>query len=304
MENLFKGLVISGPTGVGKTDISLIIAKEIHSDIISADSMQIYKEMDIGTAKITNEEMNGIRHYMLSIVNPDEDYSVGEFEKEGNRILKEKEKNKENIMLVGGTGLYIKALTDGFSDLPSKNKNLRKSLEEKSIEELSEELKNLDMETYNEIDLNNKVRLVRALEVCILTGEKFSKLKTENIKNNNYRFLKIFLTRNREELYERINKRVEIMFSKGLSEEVRKIYEKYSENRCKITAIGYKELFDYFDGKVSLKEAEEKIKIESRRYAKRQLTWFRKEKDYINYNLSEMSEKEVISNILKEWENF
>ena len=288
MKNLLKGLVMSGPTGVGKTDISLIIAKEIHSDIISADSMQIYKEMDIGTAKITNEEMNGIKHYMLSIVNPDEDYSVGEFEKEGNRILKEKEKNKENIMLVGGTGLYIKALTDGFSDLPSKNKNLRKSLEEKSIE----------------IDLNNKVRLVRALEVCILTGEKFSKLKTENIKNNNYRFLKIFLTRNREELYERINKRVEKMFSKGLSEEVRKIYEKYSENRYKITAIGYKELFDYFDGKVSLKEAEEKIKIESRRYAKRQLTWFRKEKDYINYNLSEMSEKEVISNILKEWENF
>ena len=207
-------------------------------------------------------------------------------------------------MLVGGTGLYIKALTDGFSDLPSKNKNLRKSLEEKSIEELSEELKSLDMETYDEIDLNNKVRLVRALEVCILTGEKFSKLKTENIKNNNYRFLKIFLTRNREELYERINKRVEKMFSKGLSEEVRKIYEKYSENRYKITAIGYKELFDYFDGKVSLKEAEEKIKIESRRYAKRQLTWFRKEKDYIIYNFSEMSEKKVISNILKEWENF
>ena len=304
MNDLLKGIVISGPTGVGKTDISIILAKKIHSDIISADSTQIYREMDIGTAKVTTEEMDGIKHYMLDIINPDEDYSVGDFEKEANRILKEKEKNKENIIITGGTGLYIKALTEGFSDLPSKDEKLRKELEKKTVEELCEELEKIDIKAYNDIDRNNKVRIVRALEVCILTGEKFSKLKTENIKNNNYRFLKIFLTRNREELYERINKRVEKMFSKGLSEEVRKIYEKYSENRYKITAIGYKELFDYFDGKVSLKEAEEKIKIESRRYAKRQLTWFRKEKDYIIYNFSEMSEKKVISNILKEWENF
>ena len=118
MNDLLKGIVISGPTGVGKTDISIILAKKIHSDIISADSTQIYREMDIGTAKVTTEEMDGIKHYMLDIINPDEDYSVGDFEKEANRILKEKEKNKENIIITGGTGLYIKALTEGFSDLP------------------------------------------------------------------------------------------------------------------------------------------------------------------------------------------
>ena len=132
MNDLLKGIVISGPSGVGQTDISIILAKKIHSDIISADSTQIYREMDIGTAKVTTEEMDGIKHYMLDIINPDEDYSVGDFEKEANRILKEKEKNKENIIITGGTGLYIKALTEGFSDLPSKDEKLRKELEKKN----------------------------------------------------------------------------------------------------------------------------------------------------------------------------
>lgn len=302
MNDLLKGIVISGPTGVGKTDISIILAKKIHSDIISADSTQIYREMDIGTAKVTTEEMDGIKHYMLDIINPDEDYSVGDFEKEANRILKEKEKNRENIIITGGTGLYIKALTDGFSDLPSKDEKLRKELGKKTVEELCEELEKIDIKAYNDIDRNNKVRIVRALEVCILTGRKFSEIRTENIKNNNYDFLKIFLTRNREEMYERINKRVDIMMNKGLPDEVKKVYDKYSKNRHKITAIGYKELFDYFDGAISLEKAVEEIKKESRRYAKRQMTWFRKEKGYITYNLSEKSQKETIEEILKKWE--
>ena len=297
MNDLLKGIVISGPTGVGKTDISIILAKKIHSDIISADSTQIYREMDIGTAKVTTEEMDGIKHYMLDIINPDEDYSVGDFEKEANRILKEKEKNGENIIIAGGTGLYIRALTDGFSDLPSKDEELRKELEKKTVEELCEKLEKIDIKAYNDIDRNNKVRLVRALEVCMLT-----EIKTENLKNNSYNFLKIFLTRNREEMYERINKRVDIMMNKGLPDEVRKIYDKYNKNRHKITAIGYKELFDYFDGIISLEKATEEIKKESRRYAKRQMTWFRKEKGYITYNLSEKSQEKTIEEILKEWE--
>ena len=302
MNDLLKGIVISGPTGVGKTDISIILAKKIHSDIISADSTQIYREMNIGTAKVTTEEMDGIKHYMLDIINPDEDYSVGDFEKEANRILKEKEKNGENIIIAGGTGLYIRALTDGFSDLPSKDEELRKELEKKTVEELCEKLEKIDIKAYNDIDRNNKVRLVRALEVCMLTGKKFSEIKTENLKNNSYNFLKIFLTRNREEMYERINKRVDIMMNKGLPDEVRKIYDKYNKNRHKITAIGYKELFDYFDGIISLEKATEEIKKESRRYAKRQMTWFRKEKGYITYNLSEKSQEKTIEEILKEWE--
>ena len=304
MNKKLKGIVISGATGVGKTDLSIKLAKRLNADIISADASQVYKFLDIGTAKVTEDEMQGIKHYMIDVVEPDEDYSVGDFEVEVNKILHEKEENAENIILVGGTGLYIRAITDGFSDLPTKDEKIRKDLEKKSLEELQEILKELDLQAYNEIDLNNKLRLVRAIEVCKITGGKFSELRVKNIKKNNYNFLKVFLTRNREELYERINKRVDIMIQKGLVEEAKKVYNNYEDSLYKISAIGYKELFNYFDGKVSLEEAIEDIKRESRRYAKRQMTWFRKEKDYLIYNLSEISEKEIIEDILRNYDNF
>ena len=304
MNKKLKGIIISGATGVGKTDLSIKLAKRLNADIISADASQVYKFLDIGTAKVTEDEMQGIKHYMIDVVEPDEDYSVGDFEVEVNKILHEKEENAENIILVGGTGLYIRAITDGFSDLPTKDEKIRKDLEKKSLEELQEILKGLDLQAYNEIDLNNKLRLVRAIEVCKITGGKFSELRVKNIKKNNYNFLKVFLTRNREELYERINKRVDIMIQKGLVEEAKKVYNNYEDSLYKISAIGYKELFNYFDGKVSLEEAIEDIKRESRRYAKRQMTWFRKEKDYLIYNLSEISEKEIIEDILRNYDNF
>ena len=304
MNKKLKGIVISGATGVGKTDLSIKLAKRLNADIISADASQVYKFLDIGTAKVTEDEMQGIKHYMIDVVEPDEDYSVGDFEVEVNKILHEKEENAENIILVGGTGLYIRAITDGFSDLPTKDEKIRKDLEKKSLEELQEILKGLDLQAYNEIDLNNKLRLVRAIEVCKITGGKFSELRVKNIKKNNYNFLKVFLTRNREELYERINKRVDIMIQKGLVEEAKKVYNNYEDSLYKISAIGYKELFSYFDGKVSLEEVIEDIKRESRRYAKRQMTWFRKEKDYLIYNLSEISEKEIIEDILRNYDNF
>ena len=304
MDKKLKGIVISGATGVGKTDLSIKLAKRLNADIISADASQVYKFLDIGTAKVTEDEMQGIKHYMIDVVEPDEDYSVGDFEVEVNKILHEKEENAENVILVGGTGLYIRAITDGFSDLPTKDEKIRKDLEKKSLEELQEILKALDLQAYNEIDLNNKLRLVRAIEVCKITGGKFSELRVKNIKKNNYNFLKVFLTRNREELYERINKRVDIMIQKGLVEEAKKVYNNYEDSLYKISAIGYKELFNYFDGKVSLEEAIEDIKRESRRYAKRQMTWFRKEKDYLIYNLSEISEKEIIEDILRNYDNF
>lgn len=304
MNKKLKGIVISGATGVGKTDLSIKLAKRLNADIISADASQVYKFLDIGTAKVTEDEMQGIKHYMIDVVEPDEDYSVGDFEVEVNKILHEKEENAKNVILVGGTGLYIRAITDGFSDLPTKDEKIRKDLEEKSLEELQEILKELDLQAYNEIDLNNKLRLVRAIEVCKITGGKFSELRVKNIKKNNYNFLKVFLTRNREELYERINKRVDIMIQKGLVEEAKKVYNNYEDSLYKISAIGYKELFNYFDGKVSLEEAIEDIKRESRRYAKRQMTWFRKEKDYLIYNLSEISEKEIIEDILRNYDNF
>lgn len=304
MNKKLKGIVISGATGVGKTDLSIKLAKRLNADIISADASQVYKFLDIGTAKVTEDEMQGIKHYMIDVVEPNEDYSVGDFEVKVNKILHEKEENDENVILVGGTGLYIRAITDGFSDLPTKDEKIRKDLEEKSLEELQEILKELDLQAYNEIDLNNKLRLVRAIEVCKITGGKFSELRVKNIKKNNYNFLKVFLTRNREELYGRINKRVDIMIQKGLVEEAKKVYNNYEDSLYKISAIGYKELFNYFDGKVSLEEAIEDIKRESRRYAKRQMTWFRKEKDYLIYNLSEISEKEIIEDILRNYDNF
>ncbi|MBP6126503.1 MAG: tRNA (adenosine(37)-N6)-dimethylallyltransferase MiaA [Leptotrichiaceae bacterium] len=302
MNDNFKGIVISGPTGVGKTNMSLVLGKKLKLDIISADASQIYREMNIGTAKITKEEMDGLKHHLLDITNPGEEYSVGDFEVEVNRILKEK--NGENILIVGGTGLYIKSITDGFSKLPPKDEKIREILENKSIEEIKEMLLKLDEKSYNEIDLNNKLRLVRAVEICLITGKKFSELKTKNIKNNKYRFLKIFLTRDREELYNRINERVEIMFLQGLEGEARYIYEKYKNKLYKISSIGCKEFFRYFDGECSLGEVKDDIKRESRRYAKRQLTWFRKEKDYLIYNLSEMREENIIEEILKKWEKF
>ena len=297
--------MIAGATGVGKTDLSIRLAKKIDAEIISADASQIYKELDIGTAKITDEEMQGVKHYMIDVVSPGEDYSVGDFERDVNNILNENSReNGKNIIIAGGTGLYIRSITDGFAELPSKDEKIRKELESKSLDELQETLKKLDEKSYEEIDLSNKLRLVRAIEVCLLTGGKFSELRTRNVKNNDYDFLKIFLTRNRDELYDRINRRVEIMIAKGLVGEAKKVYNKYTEKLHKISSIGYKELFMHFDGKITLDEAVEEIKKESRRYAKRQMTWFRKEKDYIICNLSEMSENEVLNEILKRWEKF
>ena len=251
--------------------------------------------------------MQGVKHYMIDVVDPGEDYSVGDFERDVNNILNknsQRSENRKNIIITGGTGLYIRSITNGFAKLPSKDEKIRKDLEDKNLDELQEILKKLDKESYEEIDLSNKLRLVRAIEVCILTGDKFSELRTKNIKNNDYEFLKVFLTRNREELYDRINRRVEIMIAKGLVAEAKKVYNKYKEKLYKISSIGYKELFMHFDGKITLDEAIEEIKKESRRYAKRQMTWFRKEKDYIICNLSEMSENEVLDEILKRWENF
>lgn len=297
--------MIAGATGVGKTDLSIRLAKKIDAEIISADASQIYKELDIGTAKITDEEMQGVKHYMIDVASPGEDYSVGDFERDVNNILNENScKNGKNIIIAGGTGLYIRSITDGFAELPSKDEKIRKELESKSLDELQETLKKLDEKSYEEIDLSNKLRLVRAIEVCLLTGGKFSELRTRNVKNNDYDFLKIFLTRNRDELYDRINRRVEIMIAKGLVGEAKKVYNKYTEKLHKISSIGYKELFMHFDGKITLDEAVEEIKKESRRYAKRQMTWFRKEKDYIICNLSEMSENEALDEILKRWEKF
>jgi len=293
-----KGIVIAGPTGVGKTALSIKLAKLLDADIISADSAQVYRGMDIGTAKITFEEMEGVPHYMLDILEPIKKYSVGDFQKDVDRILKEEEKKDRFVILTGGTGLYINSITEGLSDLPASDTKMREEFMQKSSEELYEELKKVDPEGAEEIHPNNKKRVERALEVYKLTGEKFSILSKKNIKNS-YDFLKIALERGRENLYERINMRVDIMIEQGLEKEVRELYEKYGEILRKINIIGYSEFIDYFKGEITYEEAVDKIKQNSRRYAKRQFTWFKNDHTYIWYNLDELSENEIIEDVVK-----
>jgi len=299
---LNKAIVIAGPTGVGKTKISIDLAKLLNAEIISSDSAQVYKGLNIGTAKISEKEKQGVEHHLIDIVEPIAKYSVGNFEKDVNKILNQNP--EKNFMLVGGTGLYINSVTNGLSVLPEADKKTREYLASLDNQTLFELALKYDEEATKEIHPNNRVRLERVVEVFMLTNKKFSELSKKNIKNNNFKFLKIALERNREELYDRINKRVDIMIQKGLVEEAKKVYNNYEDSLYKISAIGYKELFNYFDGKVSLEEAIEDIKRESRRYAKRQMTWFRKEKDYLIYNLSEISEKEIIEDILRNYDNF
>ncbi|MCJ8341841.1 MAG: tRNA (adenosine(37)-N6)-dimethylallyltransferase MiaA [Cetobacterium sp.] len=296
-----KGIVIAGPTGVGKTDLSIKLAKLINGDIISADSAQVYKGMDVGTAKVTKDEMDGVKHYLIDIVEPIKKYSVGDFQREVDEILSSS--NGKNIILAGGTGLYINSITEGLSSLPVGNLDLREKLMAKSSEELFEELKKVDLEASEEIHMNNKRRVERALEVFYLTGEKFSVLSKRNIKNNNYKFLKIGLERDRAYLYERINMRVDIMIKNGLIEEVRKLYDKYGENLRRINIIGYSEIIDYFKGEISLEVAIDLIKRNSRRYAKRQFTWFKNDPEYIWYDLDNMSEKSIIEDVLRRFES-
>ena len=297
---MIKGLVIAGPTGVGKTDLSIKLVKLLDADIISADSAQIYKGMDIGTAKITAEEMQGVKHYMLDVVEPIKKYSVGDYQTAVDNILNEKERESKNIILTGGTGLYIGSITEGLSDLPAGDPVLREELLKLDSEELYKKLMELDPQAAEDIHINNRRRVERAVEVCLLTGDKFSVLSKKNIKNNNYNFLKVALERDREYLYERINLRVDIMLEKGLEQEVRALYEKYGENLRKINIIGYTELIEYFNGQFSYEEAVENIKRNSRRYAKRQFTWFKNDPTYVWFDLDKLSEEEIINSIIKE----
>lgn len=297
-----KGIVLAGPTGVGKTDLSLKLAKILDADIISCDSAQVYKEMNIGTAKIKENEMNGIKHYMLDVLEPIEKYSVGEYQRAVDEILAQKEKEGRAVILTGGTGLYINSVVNGLSSLPESNPKLRDELMALSADELYEKLLSLDPEAAEKIHKNNKKRVERAVEVCLMTGKKFSVLSKENVKNNNYDFLKVCLTRDRETLYKRIDKRVDIMMNEGLLDEVTTLYKKYGgEILRKINIIGYTEILDYIEGKISLETAVEFIKRNSRHYAKRQMTWFNNDSGYLWFDLEKQSENEILKTIIEQY---
>ena len=297
-----KGIVLAGPTGVGKTDLSLKLAKLLDADIISCDSAQVYKEMNIGTAKIKESEMNGIKHYMLDVLEPREKYSVGEYQRAVDKILAQKEKEGRSVILTGGTGLYINSVVNGLSSLPESDPKLRDELMALSVDELYEKLLELDPEAAEKIHKNNKKRVERAVEVCLITGKKFSVLSKENVKNNNYDFLKVCLTRDREILYERIDKRVDIMMSEGLLDEVTALYKKYDgEILRKINIIGYTQIIDYLEGRISLETAVDFIKRDSRHYAKRQMTWFNNDSGYLWFDLEKQSENEILKAIIEQY---
>lgn len=278
-----KVVVICGPTASGKTSLSIELAKKINGQIISADSMQIYDEMDIGTAKPTKEEMQGIKHYLIGNVKPTNRYSVSEYKKDATNAIEETIQDNKFPIIVGGTGLYVNSLIYGI-DYPEIETDLeyRKKLEEiaekEGLNKLYNMAKEIDEKAMEKISPNDQKRILRVLEIYNQTGKTKTELEIESRKNGvKYDFRVFAIDMPREILYERINKRVDIMLENGLLEEVKRLYKKYGEELyTSIQAIGYKEVIDYINGKYTKEEMIEKIKMETRRYAKRQLTWFRK----------------------------
>lgn len=292
---LQKPLVIAicGPTAVGKTSLSIELAKELGTEILSFDSRQFFKELNIGTAKPSKEELNAVPHHFINNKTIQEEYNASKFEQEALQFLDDYfEKNKLAI-LVGGSGMYINALLDGFDkDLPSADPEIRKELnllfETEGISALQELLAELDPVHFHNIDQHNPKRLLRAIEVCQLTNKPYSSFRKGEKQERVFDAIKIGLDRPREELYKRINWRVDLMIEEGLEEEVSSLLPFKDHNALK--TVGYKEWWPYFEQKTSKKEVVEKIKVNSRRYAKRQLTWFKKDEEITWFNPSDKLE--------------
>ena len=277
-----KVIVICGPTASGKTKLSIEIAKKINGEIVSADSMQIYKDMTIGTAKPTPEEMQGIKHYLIDFVLPNQRYSVADYNKDALKAIDEIIKKGKTPIVVGGTGLYVNSLIYGieYSDIEI-DLEYRKKLEEiankEGIEKLYEMAKQIDPEAIKNISENDKKRICRILEIYHSTGKNKTEQEKESRKNGpKYQYLLYGITMDREKLYDRINRRVDIMINDGLIEEVQNVVKKYDEFPTAMQGLGYKEVVEYLNGITTKEEMIEKIKMETRRYAKRQLTWFKK----------------------------
>ena len=277
-------IILTGPTAVGKTDLSIQLAKAVDAEIVSADSMQIYKYMDIGSAKVTEEEMQGVKHYLVDEIEPDMPFSVSEYKRMAEEYIDEISSRGKNVIVTGGTGLYLNSLiydmdfgkSDANQELRDK---LNKELEENGPAYMYEKLVSLDKEVAERIHPNNTKRVIRAIEVA-MSGEKMNDFSKDLRYNKKYRPIIIVLNRDRQALYDRINLRVDIMLKNGLIEEVKGLLEKgYTKDMISMQGIGYKEIIKYFDGEYTLDEAIEIIKRDSRRYAKRQLTWFRRYED-------------------------
>ncbi len=294
-----KVIVICGPTASGKTALSIELAKQINGEIVSADSMQIYKDMNIGSAKPTIEEMGDVKHYMIDCVSPSMRYSVADYKKQAIAVIEEILKKGKIPIVVGGTGLYVDSLIYGieYQDIefdPEYRKKLENIAENEGLEKLYIEASRIDPEAIKNISKNDKKRIIRILEIYKATGKTKTEQEIESRKNDvPYDYRVFAINMNREILYDRINKRVDIMLEQGLIEEVENICNKYSTYPTAMQALGYKEIKEYLDGKLTKEEAVEKVKQETRRYAKRQLTWFRKNKQTIWLNGSESRQNNI-----------
>ncbi len=296
-------IVIAGPTASGKTAVAIEIARHFNTEIISADSRQFYKEIPIGTAAPDMDQLLQIKHHFVGHLSITDEYNVSNFEQDVLSLLNQKFTEHDVMIMAGGSGLYINAVCNGIDDLPDPDKKLREELNRKldkeGIEALQQQLKVLDPEFYNQVDLQNPKRLMRAIEVCLQTGKKYSDLRKNSKAKRDFNILKVGLTLPREELFNRINRRTDIMLKNGWLEEAEKIYPYRHLNP--LNTVGYKELFKYIDGEWSLEQAIEKIKTNTRRYAKRQLTWFKKDSEI---NWFSPADVESIINFIKKYQVF
>ena len=305
-----KILVLGGPTAVGKTELSIKLAEKLNGEIISADSMQIYKKMDIGSAKVTKEEMRDIKHHMIDIISPEEEFSVADFKERGEEDIKEIISKGKLPMIVGGTGLYINSLTCNVTFTEAEKDDeyrcyLESLAEENGNNYIHEMLKDIDEISYKEIHPNNRKRVIRALEVYKLTGKPFSSYNVgSDFYKTDYDIYYYVLTMDREKLYNRINKRVDIMIENGLIDECIELKRLgYTADMQSMQGIGYKEILYYLDNRLSLDEAINLIKQGSRNYAKRQLTWFRRDPRCVFLDKDILSDEEILRKIIDDITN-
>ncbi len=270
---------IVGPTAIGKTNLAIQIAKHFDCEIISCDSRQFFKEMKIGTAVPSDDELAAVKHHFIQNKSINESYSVGDFERDGLAFLSEYFKTNDYCVMVGGSGLYEKAITVGFDTFPDIEPHIRvdlnKELDQFGLEKLQSELKEKDLAYYNEVDIYNKQRVIRALEIIRGTGKPFSSFRNQNTNPRPFNCIKIGLELPREEMYDRINRRVDLMINEGLLNEAKNLHHLKSLNA--LQTVGYRELFEFFEGNFTYEFAIEEIKKNTRRFAKRQMTWFKKD---------------------------
>lgn len=295
-------ITVVGPTAIGKTALAIELANAFNTEIISSDSRQFFKEMQIGTAVPSAEELQMAKHHFIQHISIDDSYSVGDFELQALRRLNDLFQMHDTVVMAGGSGLYNKAVVEGLDYFPKVDVSIREKLNQKFAEEgivvLQEQLQKLDPTSYDAIDLQNPHRLIRALEICIGTGKPFSSFLNHSQQQRSFKTIKIGLTADRSVIYERINKRVDIMMENGLLEEAKSLYPHRHLNA--LQTVGYKELFQYIEGEISLEFAISEIKKNTRRFAKRQLTWLNKEKDiyWFDFHTSHQHIKNKITEIL------